>query len=200
MLFLPKLPKSALMAMCLAIVLFFSGTVFAQFTQTNLVSDIPGNAAFTDPNLVNAWGLSYSPTGPFWVSNAGTDTSTLYTGDGTPQPLVVAIPGPAGGAPAVPTGQVFNGTTDFVVSKDGKSGAALFIFAGATGTISGWSPTVDSTNAVIAVDNSAAGASYTGIATAIKDNANYLYAANFATGMVEVYDSTFTMVKSFTDS
>jgi uncharacterized protein (TIGR03118 family) len=123
------------MAACLAFVLCVSGTMFAQrFSQTNLVSDVPGDAAFTDPNLVNALGVSFSPTGPFWVSNAGTGTTTLYTGDGTPQALVVAIPGPGGGGvPSVPTGQVFNATSDFVISKGTKSGPALFIFVGATG-------------------------------------------------------------------
>lgn len=199
MLFLPKKSTFALIAASLVAVLCFSGTTFAQFTQTNLVSDVPGAAAFTDAHLVNAWGLSYSPTGPFWVSNAGTDTSTLYTGDGTPQALVVAIPGPSP-APAVPTGQLFNGTTDFVITKGTKSAAALFIFAGATGTISGWNPTVDPTNAVIAVNNSGSGAGYTGITSAVKDGANFLYAANFAAGTVDVFDGTFHLVNSFTDS
>ena len=32
-----------------------------------------------DAHLVNAWGLAASPTGPWWVSNEASDTSTLAT-------------------------------------------------------------------------------------------------------------------------
>src|SRR5947209_2862462 len=81
------------------------------YSQTNLVSDIPGMAKLTDPNLVNPWGVSFSATSPFWVSNAGINpsgkyTSTLYsvnptTGEVSQASLVVTIPGP-------PSGQVFN--------------------------------------------------------------------------------------------
>src|SRR5438105_10975017 len=81
-----------------------SGTVL----QTNLVSDIPGVANVTDANLVNPWGISASPTGPFWISDSG--LSTLYRTPGKPQPLVVSIPTSAnvpGGANA-PTGTVYN--------------------------------------------------------------------------------------------
>src|SRR5437016_1861465 len=66
------------------------------FTQTNLVSDLAGVAAFQDTNLVNAWGLAASPSGPFWVADNGMGVSTVYKGDGTPfpvgSPLVVTIP------------------------------------------------------------------------------------------------------------
>src|SRR5690349_5319089 len=77
------------------------------FVQTNLVSDIPGLAAHTDPNLVNPWGIAFSPTSPFWISDNHTGLSTLYNGGGTPLGLVVTIPPPSGGAPpAAPTGAV----------------------------------------------------------------------------------------------
>src|SRR5947199_3189402 len=86
-----------------------SSTGFYQ--QTNLVSDIAGVARFTDANLVNPWGLSHSPTGPWWVSDNGTGVATLYDGSGRAIPLVVTIPPPAGspkGTTATPTGNVFN--------------------------------------------------------------------------------------------
>src|SRR5262245_19235567 len=86
-----------------------------RFQQVNLVSDQPGVAALTDPDLVNPCGMSHGPTTPLWVSDNGTDLSTLYRTDQPPAPVTkvalrVAIPG--GGAP---TGQVFNDTTSFVV-------------------------------------------------------------------------------------
>ena len=84
----------ALIAM--ALVVFLSSTTFAQYTQTNLVSNVPGLAAVTDSNLVNAWGLANEPGSPWWISDNGTGLSTLYRGDGSIVPLVVSIPAPDG--------------------------------------------------------------------------------------------------------
>ena len=110
------------------------------YQQTNLVSDLPGLAARTDPHLVNPWGMSRSSTSPFWVSDNGTGVTTLYNGNtGQPLPLVVTIPPPAG---STPTGQVFNPTSDFVVTSGAASGKSFFIFATEDGTISGWNPCV----------------------------------------------------------
>src|SRR5262249_41023359 len=97
------------------------------FQQKNLVSDIAnpagGASTIVDTNLKNPWGVSFSSTSPFWVSNQRTGTSTVYSGDvtqanGTVSPIAVArapvaIPPRAGGTQGSPTGQVRNGTTDF---------------------------------------------------------------------------------------
>src|SRR5690349_16831971 len=116
----------------------------ADFTQTNLVSDIPGLAKITDPQLVNPWGVSHSPTSPFWTSNQGKNTATLYavTGETTvtkvninPPTGFVAIPTTASG-PQGPTGQVNNTNTSSFPVEDGAS--ARFIFANLNGTISAW--------------------------------------------------------------
>src|SRR5437899_3513734 len=148
------------------------------YSQTNLVSDIPGMAAHTDPFLLNPWGLAYGPTSPFWVSDNNAGVSTLYTGQGVKIPLTsnpsqgVNIPSPDGNPTGgTPTGVVFNGGAGFVVTENGKSGPARFIFATEDGTIAGWAPNVDFNNAVIAVDNStnptaADGAVYKGLAIA----------------------------------
>src|SRR5438445_3295986 len=160
------------------------------YQQTNLVSDLPNTAKFQDANLVNPWGLSHSPTSPWWVSDNGTGVSTLYRGDGTAVPLVVTIPPPKGGTgPSAPTGNVFNSVSstnpdDFVVSKNGKSGPSLFIFDTEDGTISGWNPNVDLTHAVLAVDNSSSGAVYKGLALGSNASGNFLFAANFHAGTV----------------
>ena len=72
--------------------------------QTNLVSDISGLAQLTDPNLVNAWGISFGPTSPFWISDNGRGLATLYSVPGSGPPsvsklsLTVTIP-PTGGSP-----------------------------------------------------------------------------------------------------
>ncbi len=168
------------------------------YQQTNLVSDLPG-AQFTDANLLNPWGLTHSPTSPWWISDNGAGVSTLYNGSGQPQfqpvPLVVTIPPPGGspeGTTAAPTGDVFNGTTGFVVKKGTASGPAAFIFATEDGTISGWNRQVDPTHAILEVDNSTvgAGAVYKGLALVN----NHLYATNFRFGTIDVFDSTFTQV------
>jgi uncharacterized protein (TIGR03118 family) len=166
--------------------------LLAGFTQTDLVSDIPGMAAVTDPHLINPWGISLGPTTAFWVSDNRTGVSTLYDGNGQAQPLVVTIPASASAAPGAvgsPTGTVFNGGTGFVVKANGKSGAALFLFASLDGTISGWNPNVDPTHALLAVD--ANGASYTGLALASNGGSSFLYAANFRAGTIDVYDQAF---------
>src|SRR3989440_11323546 len=134
------------------------------YSWTNFQSDIPGVAAHTDPNLVNPWGMAANSSGStIWVSDNGTGVSTLYKQDGTAQPLIVTIPASTknkGGGN--PTGIVFNGTSFFKVSKNGNSQPARFIFASEDGSISGWNPNVDGTNAVIAVDNSKNKAVYKG--------------------------------------
>src|SRR3954452_16043592 len=114
-----------------------AGAANNKFVQTNLVSNVPGLALVTDPNLVNAWGLSASPTSPIWVSNNGTNTSTLYRGGAagvTVVPLVVTIPGGA------PTGTVFSSSSGgFVVSDGaGNSAPAVFLFDSEDGDVTGW--------------------------------------------------------------
>ncbi|HVP37681.1 MAG TPA: TIGR03118 family protein [Candidatus Saccharimonadales bacterium] len=149
------------------------------YLQTNLVSDIPGLAIYTDPNLQNAWGLSHSATSPFWVSNNGTGTSTLYRGTGEPQSLVVTLPQDG------PTGQVFNSTSDFVLSNGVK---ASFLFAAEDGSISGWNGAAGTTGVIAAIR---VGAVYKGLALGTNANGNYLFAANFHDGTIDVYDKTF---------
>src|SRR5262249_11411545 len=103
------------------------------FLQTNLLSDIPGVARLTDSNLVNPWGLTFAPTGPFWISDNGTGLAAVYDGAGQSvppnAPLVVTIPlPPRGSGNAAPTSTVFNGTGDFIVTAGSKSGASTFLF------------------------------------------------------------------------
>jgi uncharacterized protein (TIGR03118 family) len=186
------------------------------YQQTNLVSDIPGLALHTDPNLRNSWGTSTGPGLPIWVSDNATGVATLYDGQGNPQPgpgvhqLVVTIPAaPSGGpgAAGTPDGTVFNPTPDgFAVSKNGVSAPARFLFATEDGTIAGWNPAVDPTHAVIAVDRSTVtdqagdhGAVYKGLALVSTPAGKFLYATNFRFGTIEVFDSSFHQVNSFTD-
>jgi len=175
------------------------------YRQTNLVSDLPDIARVQDKNLVNSWGLVHGPATPWWVADNGTGVSTLYDGNGTPfpvgSPLVVTIPAPAGVTTAAPTGVVFNSTNGFVVSEGRNSGPARFIFSTEDGTIAGWSPVVDPTHAVLAVDRSAvgAGAVYKGLAINSNKDGTFIYATNFRFGKIEMYDSNYHLVRSFTD-
>jgi uncharacterized protein (TIGR03118 family) len=168
------------------------------YTEFDLVSDILGLAAHTDANLVNPWGMASSATSPIWVSDNGTGVSTLYNGAGIQTALVVTIPSVTPGSPASPTGIVFNGsTTDFTVAGPGTP--SHFIFATEDGTISGWNT---GTNAVLKVDNSAAGAIYKGLAIGNNGAGNFIYATNFSAGTVEVYNASFspvTLTGTFTD-
>jgi uncharacterized protein (TIGR03118 family) len=165
----------------------------------NLVSDGGIPADHTDPNLVNAWGLARSATSPWWVADNETAVSTLYNGSGTPQSLVVHVPG-------APTGTVFNGGTSFVITAGSASGPARFVFASEDGTISGWNPAVPppptSTQAFVAVDNSAVGAIYKGLAIATTPCGDFLYAADFHNRRVDMFDGSFqpvTLPNAFVD-
>jgi uncharacterized protein (TIGR03118 family) len=178
--------------------------------NTNLTSLGFPAAANVDPNLVNPWGVSFGPTTPFWVSDNHTGVSTLYNAAGVPfpvppaTPLVVTIAPPNGSPPgfvSAPTGQVFNNNaSDFIVSNGTTSGSASFIFATEDGTISGRSGAVSSTQSFIGVDNSASGAVYKGLAIATNGGSNFLFATNFNSGRVEEYNSSFGLVRSFTDA
>jgi len=175
------------------------------YTQTNLVtSGKPLKGKVRDKNLLNSWGLVQGPT-PFWVADNNAGVSTLYDGkgkifkvpDGKKQvPFVVTIPPPTGSnAVAAPDGLVFNGVTaDF--------GGDLFIFDTEDGTISGWQQS-DGTGAVLHVDNSSVptagnGAVYKGLAIATLAGHQFLYATNFRSGNVDVFDSSYNPVTSLT--
>jgi uncharacterized protein (TIGR03118 family) len=162
------------------------------FTQTNLVSDVPGDARNTDADLKNPWGVSFSPTSPFWISNQGSGTSTLYDGAGNKLPLTVPIP--AGTPPVTgPTGQVFAGGAGFDL-PGGKP--AAFLFDTLNGTIDGWG----GTNPAVQLA-STPGAVYTGLALGNSGGTNYLYAAD-STGQIRVFDTSYhpvTLAGNFTD-
>jgi uncharacterized protein (TIGR03118 family) len=189
------------------------GIAGRSYVQTNLVSDIPGLAAHTDPNLKNPWGTSVGPGSPIWVSDNHAGVTTLYDGTGNPQPRVVTIPAPpsaGNGAVGAPTGQAFNSfdpsSSDFVISKNGVSGPAFFLFATEDGTIAGWNPNVDNAHAVMAVDRSTAtdstgdvGANYKGLTLVTTPNGKFIYATSFRFGTVDVFDSHFKLVNRFTD-
>src|SRR3954468_21809874 len=157
------------------------------YLSHDLVSDQPGVAPVTDPNLVNAWGIAVGPV-TMWVSSNEKDSSTVYTGDVSGSPFVknsleVNIPGGS------PTGQVFNSTTsDFMVTDGTHTAKALFIFASESGAVTGWAPAVpppapshDAQPAFQATD----GAIYKGIALGADNGANFLYLTDFHNGKID---------------
>lgn len=201
--------------------------------QTNLVSDLPGVAADTDANLVNPWGISESGGSPFWLSDNNAGVSTLYSTATPPIStlgLVVTIPTPVSATGGTPSGTVFNFAASsgaFKVTGVNSSGATVsaapaFLFDTEDGTILGWAPSINGTNAIIAQDNSGnnftnpdpnaqTGAVYKGLAIATSttpiiasDPAStaLLYAANFRAGRVDVYDGSWNKISmpgAFTD-
>lgn len=171
------------------------GAAANDYRQTNLLSDIPGVARNTDPNLVNPWGMAAGPATPIWVSDNGSDVTTLYRGaiGATallPAPLVVAIPTGA------PTGQVFNNSLDFEVSNGTFHGPALFIFATETGSITGWNSGVPgpspSMSAQLGV--TVRHAVYKGLAITTGPGGDFLYAANFHAGTIDVFNGEYQRV------
>ncbi len=187
--------RTAVLTACLGLVtLFVPGSARAQYQVTNLASNQEKTAKTTDPLLVNAWGLTYGPGGPFWISDNGSGWSTLYANTGTKVPLDVFIPTAGGDGPGTPTGIAFNGSMDFKI----KGSPAAFIFATLDGTISGWAPAVNHDAAIIAVTTP--GASYTGLAISAKTSGNVLLATDNANNKVDIYNAEFKLIKSFTDT
>jgi uncharacterized protein (TIGR03118 family) len=192
--------------LALTTLVFVSTNAFAQYKVTDLVSNQSGTAPLTDATLVNGWGLTRSNGSPFWVSDNVTGKATLYTGAGAKVPLTVTIPPASGTGLGTPTGTVFNitvanPTPAFLVSENGGTPApALFLFSTLDGTISGWNPAVDATNAVIAANKSGDGAIYTGLAIASTPDGDFLFAAdNGPNSRVDIFNAQFTRIKSFTD-
>ena len=161
----------------------------ARYTVTTLVT-----GPSPDTDLVNGWGLSRSPTSPWWVADNGTDLSTLYTADGTKLGLRVSIPDGA------PTGTVFNPG-----NAAGDFNGDLFLFDGESGTIFGWRGALGTTAEVLN-DDFAGSAVYKGLAIGTADVGSgaqqYLYATDFHNGRVDVFDRTGaaqTWTGAFTD-
>src|SRR5438552_4254080 len=165
---------------------------FTSYRQINLVSDQPGVALLQDTNLVNAWGVSFSPTSPFWVSDNGTGKSTLYSvtndASGSPQVtklgLEVSIPGEGN-----PSGQVFNNTTNFHADP--------FIFVSEDGTISGWRNALGTSAEVLASRPTAV---YKGVTLVAAPGGPVLLAANFSEGTVDAYDGDLNLIGQPSDS
>ena len=202
--------QKAFLAAWIAVGALWAGTLHAQvagFVQVNLVSDIPKLATITEPELVNPWGVSHSSTSPFWTSNQGTNTATLFAiTDRTTVTKVTAVNPPTGniaiptfgtGPAQGPTGQVNNSNTSptgcdvskgmaFPVNNGGDGNFAHFIFANLNGTIAAWD-----TGPTAFIQVTTPGAVYTGLA--INGAQTRLYAANDAgtNGSVDVFDCTF---------
>lgn len=179
-----------------------AAAVGSGYLQTNLVSDQAGEAQFQDPNLVNAWGIGLNPNGGgFWVANNATGVATIYSGavNGQPlqkNPLVVNI------AEIAPTGQVFNGTTDFVIHSGNASGPARFIFTSESGFISAWNSAVPPSSTTAINQAGIPNAIFKGITLGNNGQGNFLYTADFHNGVIDVFDKNFmqtTLSGSFTD-
>jgi uncharacterized protein (TIGR03118 family) len=170
--------------------LLISSSALAQYTAKTLVKNTGKTG---DKQLLNPWGLAYAPGAPFWLSDEYSGLSTLYDGAGVKQSLVVTIPPASGTGPGSPTGIVYNASQEFKL----RTWVSAFMFATLDGTISGWSH-FQPGSSIIGVSNPTA--VYTGLAITNHASGNMIYAADFANNKVDVYNGTFTFVKSFTDT
>jgi len=158
------------------------------FQETDLVSDITGRAAHLDGALVNPWGI-VATQGDFRIANNGKGISTMYSATGDSVGPDIVIPPPGAG---VPTGIVLNTLSGFKVTYGGKSGHSRFIFAGEDGTISAFSPGVNPDSAIQVAQ--VTDAIYKGLAEGENSDGAYLFATNFHSGKVDVFDKHFAPV------
>ncbi|HEY6899913.1 MAG TPA: TIGR03118 family protein [Puia sp.] len=160
------------------------------FQQVNLVANNGEyGAKLTDTTLINAWGLAFSSNGIAWVNAQAGHVSELYTAEGAIVRAPVKIPSPADTVGGLPTGIVFSGGKGFKISN---GQAASFLFVGVDGVLSGWNGAANTR--ALRIKNNSATSAYTGLAIASNAGANYIYAANFRTGKIDVWDTTFASV------
>lgn len=168
----------------------------SDFIQVNLVANKDSyRPVRVDPTLLNAWGIAFSATGTPWVNSQGGHLSEVYNSEGGVAIPAVHIPSPGGNEGGNPTGIIFNAvTTDFIISagNGGADAAARFIFVGVDGIVSAWNGTWG--NHSYLKFNRSATSVYTGLALATNNGVNYLYAANFRTGKIDVWDRTWAPV------
>jgi uncharacterized protein (TIGR03118 family) len=195
--------ERALVIGCMLAAGLAAAPAMAQYVPQLLVSDGAFQADNLDTNLVNPWGLAFNPTGVSWAANNQTGTASLHDGTGAVQALVVSIPSPRALDGGRPTGIVFNGSSGFEVTDGVNVGPARFIFAGEDGIISGWSPQVPpgSKQAQVAVDSSADGAIYKGLALSASSHGVQIYATDFHNKKVRAFDESFVDLElAFADS
>src|ERR1700744_655393 len=174
----------------------FNNNDLRDFEQVDLIANTSGyGAGLVDPTLQNAWGLGWSPTGIAWVNGEGDGVSELYPGAGAILRPPVMIPSPTDTIGGAPTGIVFNSTKGFVLPN---KAAAAFIFVGVDGVVSAWNGAAG--NKAFRIANNWATSVYTGLALTSDNGRNLLYAANFKTGKIDVWDTSWAPVSlSFRD-
>jgi len=168
----------------------------ANFGQVILVANKASyNPVLVDSTLQNAWGLTFSSNGIAWVNSQAGGVSELYTGEGARVRAGVHIPSPTDSVGGQPTGVVFSANKGFRLPNNQGSN---FLFAGTDGVLSGWNGAAG--NNAFRLKNNSATSVYTGLTLAANGSANFIYAANFKTGRIDVWDTTFTLVHmSFRD-
>lgn len=166
---------------------------FRVYEQTNLLSSLTSVAPNVDRDLVNPWGIAYGPDTPFWIANAGSDTTSVVDGHGD------LVGHRKIETQAAPTGIVHNPTRGFDIRAGAARGPSTFLYATAQGMILGWSQHVDPERTVVTVDDSDSGSSYTGLAMARLGYRSLIYAADFGEGEIDVYDAAFMPAEGLVD-
>jgi uncharacterized protein (TIGR03118 family) len=168
------------------------------YARSDLVSDLTNIAIHVDSRLVNPWGI-VAGSDSVWVNDNGMGLITAYGPFGSPFRQAIHVPAPGGGAGA-PSGLVLNDSHEFRLTNGMFSAASSFLISTEDGTVAAWNRLITGSNAVIAVDNSASGAVYKGLAI-VRDtnNAPNIYAADFHNNKVDMFDGQFQFVRSFTD-
>jgi uncharacterized protein (TIGR03118 family) len=174
--------RRTLAAVAASVLLWPASSFAQQYQQTNLVANASGlGAAVVDPKLVDPWDIARSTSSPWWVADRATGVATLYDGAGKKTALTVTIPHGS------PTGQIFNGSSDFALTPGHP---AAFLFVSLTGAITGWN---SGTTAVQKVAPSAKSV-LTGMTIAQVGKTSYLYVADLKQAKVSVYNTKFAPV------
>jgi uncharacterized protein (TIGR03118 family) len=162
------------------------------FLVTNLVSDVEGQARFTDPTLINPWGLAIAPNGTLIVAVNGSNIASFFNPNGSKQARTINVP-------TAPTGVVLNNSpVDFQIRNGRTIRNTELIFVTESGTILA-APLQGQSNAVVVVDKSQSGAVFKGAALGTGVGGQTLFVADFHNGKVDMFNRNFQFVGSFTD-
>jgi uncharacterized protein (TIGR03118 family) len=187
-----KSKSNVVMCRVFAVFMLLAGSAAAQsnaYRQTNLASDVAGNATHLAPGLANPWGIAFLPGRSFFIANNASGRVTTHNADGLEDAggIGFIVPTTDGSRPDKPTGIVADPTGSFFIGGF----IPQFIVAASDGTISGWGP--DSrgdlpVQSTVAVDHSSRGAVYTGLAILRPACCTvFLAVADFHGGIIESF-------------
>ena len=167
------------------------GGGFGKLQKDNLISDVMFGAKILDPSLKNPWAIVMNNDTNIWVAVNGMGLLNIYSLQGTLLRSVVVTAVDNGTAD--PTGLVKYSGSGFLIGAGNNTLPSKWITVTESGTINAWNPVIDPLNAHIVFSDPDK------VFKGCDILHDMLYVTDFSGGMVDVWNSSWAMVNSFTD-